>query len=103
MTASGCVGDRRRHPVKQNVAVVLVAHDYTSRPCYDRCASARRSATSPSAAERGAAVETCLPPKLHRARVARVHTPIGVDLGGKRPEKSRSILAEVVAVRNGNW
>jgi xanthine dehydrogenase accessory factor len=34
--------------------------------------------------------------------LARVHTPIGVDLGGKQPEEvALSILAEVVAVRNG--
>jgi xanthine dehydrogenase accessory factor len=36
------------------------------------------------------------------AELARIHAPIGVDIGGKSsPEVALSILAEIVAVRNG--
>ena len=35
------------------------------------------------------------------AQLARVHAPIGLDLGGRRPEEiAVAILAEMVAVRN---
>ena len=35
-------------------------------------------------------------------RLARLHSPIGLDLGGRSPEETAlSILAEIVAVRHG--
>lgn len=35
-------------------------------------------------------------------QIARVHGPIGLDIGGKKPEEMAiSILAEIIAVRNG--
>jgi len=35
-------------------------------------------------------------------QLARIHAPIGLDLGGRRPEEiAISIIAEIVAVRNG--
>jgi xanthine dehydrogenase accessory factor len=39
---------------------------------------------------------------LERAEIDRLHAPIGIDLGGRRPEEiALSIAAEIVAVRNG--
>lgn len=36
------------------------------------------------------------------AQLARIHAPIGLDLGGRKPEEiAVAILAEIVAVRNG--
>lgn len=36
------------------------------------------------------------------AQIARIHAPIGLDLGGRKPEEiALSIMAEIVAVRNG--
>jgi len=37
------------------------------------------------------------------AQIARIHAPIGLDLGGRKPEEiAVSIIAEIVAVRNGH-
>lgn len=36
------------------------------------------------------------------AQIGRIHAPIGIDLGGRKPEEiAVSIIAEIVAVRNG--
>ncbi|MCB9152252.1 MAG: XdhC family protein [Caldilineaceae bacterium] len=36
------------------------------------------------------------------AQISRIHAPIGIDLGGRKPEEiAVSIIAEIVAVRNG--
>jgi len=41
---------------------------------------------------------------LTDAELARVHGPIGLDLGGREPaEIALAILAEIVAVRHGRW
>jgi xanthine dehydrogenase accessory factor len=89
----------------KNVAVVLVAHDYK----YE-LPVLRHVLRSPvgyigllGSRKRGAAVRDMLIAEGFTAdELARVHTPIGIDLGGKRPEEvALSILAEVVAVRNG--
>jgi xanthine dehydrogenase accessory factor len=89
----------------KNVAVVLVAHDYK----YE-LPVLRQVLRAPfgyigllGSRKRGAAVRDLLAAEGFTAdELARVHTPIGVDLGGKRPEEvALSILAEVVAVRNG--
>jgi xanthine dehydrogenase accessory factor len=35
-------------------------------------------------------------------QLARIHNPIGLNLGGRRPEEiALAIMAEIVAVRNG--
>ncbi len=92
-------------PPNKNVAVVLVAHDYK----YE-LPVLRQVLRSPvgyigllGSRKRGAAVRDLLAAEGFTAdELARVHTPIGVDLGGKRPEEvALSILAEVVAVRSG--
>jgi xanthine dehydrogenase accessory factor len=92
-------------PPNMNVAVVLVAHDYK----YE-LPVLRQVLRSPvgyigllGSRKRGAAVRDLLAAEGFTAdELARVHTPIGVDLGGKQPEEvALSILAEVVAVRNG--
>jgi len=89
----------------KNVAVVLVAHDYK----YE-LPVLRQVLRSPvgyigllGSRKRGAAVRDMLTGEGFAAdELARVHTPIGIDLGGKRPEEvALSILAEIVAVRNG--
>jgi xanthine dehydrogenase accessory factor len=92
-------------PPNKNVAVVLVAHDYK----YE-LPVLRQVLRAPvgyigllGSRKRGGAVRDLLAAEGFTAEeLARVHTPIGVDLGGKRPEEvALSILAEVVAVRNG--
>jgi xanthine dehydrogenase accessory factor len=89
----------------KNAAVVLVAHDYK----YE-LPVLRQILRSPAgyigllgSRKRGAAVRDVLASEgFTPDELARVHTPIGLDLGGKRPEEvALSILAEVVAVRNG--
>jgi xanthine dehydrogenase accessory factor len=92
-------------PHNKNVAIVLVAHDYK----YE-LPVLRQVLRSPvgyigllGSRKRGAAVRDLLTGEGFTAdELARVHTPIGVNIGGKRPEEvALSILAEVVAVRNG--
>jgi xanthine dehydrogenase accessory factor len=89
----------------KNVAIVLVAHDYK----YE-LPVLRHVLRAPvgyigllGSKKRGAAVRDLLAGEGFTAdELARVHTPIGIDLGGKRPEEvALSILAEVVAVRSG--
>lgn len=89
----------------RRVAVVLVAHDYK----YD-LPVLRRLLREPvgyigmlGSKKRGAAVRELLREEgFTDAELARVHTPIGLELGGKSPpEVALSILAEVVAVRSG--
>jgi xanthine dehydrogenase accessory factor len=39
---------------------------------------------------------------LSAEELARLHTPIGLDIGGRSPEEiALSVIAEIVAVRNG--
>jgi xanthine dehydrogenase accessory factor len=92
-------------PCNKNVAIVLVAHDYK----YE-LPVLRQVLRSPvgyigllGSRKRGAAVRDLLAAEGFTAdELVRVHTPIGIDLGGKRPEEvALSIVAEVVAVRNG--
>jgi xanthine dehydrogenase accessory factor len=89
----------------QRVAVALVAHDYK----YD-LPVLRQMLRAPvgyigmlGSKKRGAAVRALLREEgFTDDELARVHTPIGLDLGGKSPpEVALSILAEVVAVRSG--
>lgn len=89
----------------KNVAVVLVAHDYK----YE-LPVLRHVLREPvgyigllGSRKRGAAVRELLAAEgFTPEELARVHTPIGLDLGGKRPgEVALSILAEIVAVRSG--
>ncbi len=92
-------------PATKNVAIVLVAHDYK----YE-LPVLRYALRAPvgylgllGSRKRGAAVRDVLAGEGFTAEeLARVHTPIGIDLGGKRPDEvALSIIAEVVAVRNG--
>jgi xanthine dehydrogenase accessory factor len=47
-------------------------------------------------------VERLLAEGLTQEQVDRLHAPIGLDLGGRTPvEIALSIMAEIVAVRNG--
>jgi xanthine dehydrogenase accessory factor len=87
------------------VAVVLVAHDYK----YD-LPVLRALLRSPvgyigmlGSKKRGAAVRDMLRGEGYTEdELARVHSPIGLDLGGRAPaEVALSILAEIVAVRCG--
>ena len=89
----------------KNVAMVLVAHDYK----YE-LPVLRQVLRAPvgyigllGSRKRGAAVRDLLASEGFTSdELARVHTPIGLDLGGKRPEEvALSILSEIVAVRNG--
>ena len=91
-------------PTKQ-VAAILVAHDYK----YE-LPVLRHLIRSPigylgmlGSKKRGAAVRDILRDEgFSDDEVARVRTPIGLDIGGKSPaEVALSILAEVVAVRAG--
>lgn len=89
----------------KNVAVVLVAHDYKYELPVLRCVLRAPVGYVGllGSRKRGAAVRDLLAGEGFTAdELARVHTPIGIDIGGKRPEEvALSILAEVVAVRNG--
>ena len=88
-----------------HAAIVIVAHDYKyelpvlrtvlrSRVGYIGMLGSRR---------RGGAVKQMLADEGYTEReLARIHTPIGVDLGGSTSaEIALAILSEVVAVRNG--
>jgi xanthine dehydrogenase accessory factor len=87
------------------VAIVLVAHDYKYElPVLRRLLRAPVGYIGMlGSKKRGAAVRDLLREEgFTDDELARVHTPIGLDLGGKSPpEVALSILAEVVAVRSG--
>ncbi|MGH7621068.1 MAG: XdhC family protein [Gemmatimonadaceae bacterium] len=87
------------------LAVVLVAHDYK----YD-LPVLRAVLRSPAgylgmlgSKKRGAAVRELLRGEgFTDDELARIHSPVGLDLGGRAPaEVALSILAEIVAVRHG--
>jgi xanthine dehydrogenase accessory factor len=89
----------------KNVAIVLVAHDYK----YE-LPVLRHVLRSPvgyigmlGSRKRAAAMREMLAADgFTTDELSRVHTPIGLDLGGKRPEEvALSILAEIIAVRSG--
>jgi xanthine dehydrogenase accessory factor len=89
----------------KRVAVVLVAHDYK----YELPAL-RALLRSPvgyigmlGSKKRGEAVRALLREEGFTSdELARIRTPIGLDIGGKSPpEVALSILAELVAVRSG--
>lgn len=89
----------------RRVAAILVAHDYK----YELPAL-RHLLRVPvgyigmlGSRKRGEAVRALLRDEgFSPEEIARIHTPIGLDLGGKSPpEVALSILAEIVAVRCG--
>ena len=91
-------------PTKR-VAVVLIAHDYK----YE-LPVLRALLRSPvgyigmlGSRKRGDAVRALLSEEgFTNEELARIHTPIGLDIGGKTPpEVAVSILGELVAVRSG--
>ena len=87
------------------VAVLLVAHDYEYElPVLRKLLRAPVGYLGMlGSKKRGVAVRDLLHDEgFTDAELARIHTPIGLDLGGKSPpEVALSILAEVVAVRCG--
>lgn len=94
-----------RIPATPNVAAILVAHDYK----YE-LPVLRVLLRSPvgylgllGSKKRGAAVRDILREEGYSAEeLGRMHTPIGLDIGGKSSaEVALSIVAEVVAVRSG--
>jgi len=94
-----------RIPATPNVAAILVAHDYK----YE-LPVLRQLLRSPvgylgllGSKKRGAAVRDILREEgFTDDELARLHTPIGLDIGGKSSaEVALSIIAEVVAVRSG--
>ena len=89
----------------KRVAIVLVAHDYK----YE-LPILRHVLRQPvgyigmlGSRKRGAAVRALLGDEgFSPEELSRIRTPIGLDLGGRSsPEVALSILAEVVAMRNG--
>ncbi len=90
---------------EKNISVVLVAHDYK----YELPVLRNLLRTSVGyvgmlgSRKRGAAVRELLREEgFTDDELARIHSPIGLDLGGKSSaEVALSILAEVIAVRNG--
>jgi xanthine dehydrogenase accessory factor len=47
-------------------------------------------------------VQALIDAGMTQAEIGRLHAPIGLDLGGRRPEEiAVSIAAEIVAARNG--
>jgi xanthine dehydrogenase accessory factor len=89
----------------KNVAVVLVAHDYKYElPVLRQLIRAPIGYLGMlGSKKRGAAVRDLLREEgFTDEELARIRTPIGLDIGGKAPaEVALSILAEVVAVRGG--
>jgi xanthine dehydrogenase accessory factor len=92
-------------PANARVAIVLVAHDYK----YD-LPVLRQALRAPigyvgmlGSKKRGAAVRELLREEgFTDGELARIHSPIGLDLGGKSSaEVALSILAEIVSVRSG--
>jgi xanthine dehydrogenase accessory factor len=94
-----------RMPAASNVAAILVAHDYKYElPVLRQLLRSNVGYVGLlGSKKRGAAVREMLRQEgLSDQELARVHTPIGLDLGGKSSaEVALSILAEVVAVRSG--
>jgi xanthine dehydrogenase accessory factor len=91
-------------PTKR-VAVVLVAHDYKYElPVLRQLLRAPVGYLGMlGSKKRAAAVRELLREEgFSDDELARVRTPVGLDLGGKSsPEVALSILAEIVAVRSG--
>jgi xanthine dehydrogenase accessory factor len=89
----------------KRVAVVLIAHDYKYELPVLR--ALLRSSVGYigmlGSRKRGDAVRALLLEEgFTEAELARIHTPIGLDIGGKSPpEVAISILGELVAVRSG--
>ncbi|MGH7619976.1 MAG: XdhC family protein [Gemmatimonadaceae bacterium] len=91
-------------PTKR-VAAILVAHDYKYElPVLRQLLRAPVGYLGMlGSKKRSVAVRDILRDEgFTDAELARIHTPIGLDLGGKSsPEVALSILAEIVAVRSG--
>jgi len=91
-------------PTKRT-AVVLIAHDYKYElPVLRALLRSRVGYLGMlGSKKRGVAVRALLKEEgFTDAELDRLHTPIGLDIGGKTPpEVALSILAELVAVRSG--
>jgi xanthine dehydrogenase accessory factor len=91
-------------PTKR-IAVILVAHDYKyDLPVLRQLIRSQVGYIGMlGSKKRGVAVREQLREEgFADDELSRIHTPIGIDLGGRSsPEVALSILAEVVAVRSG--
>ena len=91
--------------LNRRVAVVLLAHDYKYELPVLRDVLRRPAGYIGllGSRKRGAAVRQILTDEGFTAEeLARVHTPIGLDLGGKgSADVALAVLAEIVAVNNG--
>jgi xanthine dehydrogenase accessory factor len=89
----------------RRIAIVLVAHDYKYElPILRQLLRAPVGYVGMlGSKKRGAAVRDLLRDEgFTDLELARIHTPIGLDLGGKSSaEVALSILAQIVAVRSG--
>jgi xanthine dehydrogenase accessory factor len=89
----------------KRIAVILVSHDYKYElPVLRQLLRAPLGYLGMlGSKKRGAAVRELLREEgFTDDELARIRTPIGLDLGGKSsPEVALSILAEIVAVRSG--
>ena len=89
----------------QRTAFVLIAHDYKYElPALRLLLRSKAGYVGMlGSKKRGEAVRVLLRDEGYTDdELARIHTPIGLDIGGKTPpEVALSILAELVAVRSG--
>jgi xanthine dehydrogenase accessory factor len=92
-------------PATRHVSAVLVAHDYKYElPVLRQLLRAPVGYIGMlGSKKRGVAVRDLLREEgFTNDELARIHTPIGLDLGGKQsPEVALAIIAEIVAVRTG--
>jgi xanthine dehydrogenase accessory factor len=92
-------------PANRQVSAVLVAHDYKYElPVLRQLLRAPVGYIGMlGSKKRGVAVRDLLREEgFTDEELARIHTPIGLDLGGKQsPEVALAIIAEIVAVRTG--
>jgi xanthine dehydrogenase accessory factor len=91
-------------PLGATTLVVLVAHDYKIELPVLRVVLRSGAAYVGvlGSRKRGAALREMLAPELSPEELARIHLPIGLDIGARTvPEIALSVLAEAMAVARG--